>query len=321
MRDPEHERRFDLFGSEVRLLVGAPAAQTSRSPELAALEVEAFLRVVHRELTRFEPHSELSALNAAPASEVRASPLLAMAVRAGIWAAGRSEALVDFTLIGELERIGYASSRAGMRPAPLEEAVAAAPKRRPARPHPGARWREISVDAPTGIVTRPAGLRIDTGGIGKGMAADLASARLRGYELHVVDAGGDLRIGGERPTARLVEIEHPLGAAPLGFHLVSGAVATSGIATRLWRTESGFAHHLLDPSTGEPAWTGVIQATSLGETALEAETLSKMAFLAGAKGAREVLAAHGGLIVLDNGKVELVGALAHGTPAETAAAA
>jgi thiamine biosynthesis lipoprotein len=58
----------------------------------------------------------------------------------------------------------------------------------------------------------------------------------------------------------------------------------------------------------------VIQATSLGASALDAETLAKMAFLSGPEGAREILASHGGLIVLDDGSVELFGALAGDRP-------
>jgi thiamine biosynthesis lipoprotein len=108
---------------------------------------------------------------------------------------------------------------------------------------------------------------------------------------------------------RLVEVEHPLGGPPIGFSLTAGAVATSGIATRLWRTDGGFAHHLLDPSTGDPAWTGVIQATAVAQTALGAETLSKAAFLSGLDGGRDVLAGAGGALVLDDGTVEVVGPL------------
>jgi thiamine biosynthesis lipoprotein ApbE len=70
-----------------------------------------------------------------------------------------------------------------------------------------------------------------------------------------------------------------------------------------------FAHHLLDPATGDPAWTGLIGVTALGGSALEAETLSKHALLAGPARAREILADHGGLIVHDGGDVELVSPL------------
>ena len=80
---------------------------------------------------------------------------------------------------------------------------------------------------------------------------------------------------------------------------------------RIWRrADGGFAHHLLDPATGEPAWTGLVGATALGDTALEAETLSKAALLSGPERARELLADRGGLIVHDGGRVELVGPLA-----------
>jgi thiamine biosynthesis lipoprotein len=85
-------------------------------------------------------------------------------------------------------------------------------------------------------------------------------------------------------------------------------VATSGLNVRIWRDPEGsFVHHLLDPSTGRPAWTGLIGATALGGSALEAETLAKMALLRGANGARRVLAEHGGVIVHDSGEVERVG--------------
>ena len=130
-------------------------------------------------------------------------------------------------------------------------------------------------------------MRLDFGGIGKGLAADLASARLAGYAMHVLDAGGDLRLSGERPLSRLVRIAHPLSdEVAHEFELAGGGVATSGIATRIWRAGPGHAHHLLDPSTGTPAWTGLIQATALAPTALEAETLAKMAYLSGPQGRR-----------------------------------
>jgi thiamine biosynthesis lipoprotein len=317
----EYDRRFKLFGSHVRLLIGDPLRDGLPSPEAMGIQLEFFLRLLHRKLTRFDPASELSVLNADPRPHLLASPTLLTAIDVALWAARRSDGLVDPTLVRELEEVGYAGSRADLAPAPLSDALASAPSRRPARPWAASRWREIAVNLETRVVTRPPGVRIDTGGTGKGLAADLAADRLAGYATFAVDAGGDLRIGGERPAPREVRIEHPTGDGPAHvFTLERGAVATSGIKTRLWHTETGFAHHLLDPSTGEPAWTGVIQATSLGETALEAETLAKMAFLSGPQGARKVLSARGGVFVLDDGAVELVGPLMRSAPSEAVAA-
>jgi FAD:protein FMN transferase len=317
----EHERRFQLFGSHVRLLIGEPVRGGLPSPEAMALQLEGFLRSLHRRLTRFDPESELCALNADPASSSVVSSTLAIAVEAALWAARRSHGLVDPTLVTELERAGYATSRAHLDSPPIEDALAAAPGRRPASPRQDSSWSSISIDTVRGVVARPPGVRIDTGGSGKGLAADLACERLAGYATFAVDAGGDVRMGGERPARRLVRIDHPLREGFAGeLTLERGAVATSGIRTRLWRTEAGFAHHLLDPSTGEPAWTGVIQATSLGETALEAETLAKMAFLSGPHGAEGILARYGGLLVLDDGSVEYFGPLRASAPAIGAAA-
>jgi thiamine biosynthesis lipoprotein len=307
----EYDRRFKLFGSHVRVLIGAPTRAGLPSPEAMGIQIEFFLRLLHRRLTRFDRNSELCALNADPGERCSVSPTLAMAVEAALWAARTSDGLVDPTLVGELERAGYASSKADLDPAAIPDALAVAPKRRPASPREGAPWRDISVDPVAGIVSRPAGVRIDTGGSGKGLAADLAANRLDGYSTFAVDAGGDLRIGGERPVPRLVRMDHPLRDEPAHeLMLERGAVATSGMKTRLWPTEGGFAHHLLDPATGEAAWTGVIQATSVGETALEAETLAKMAFLSGPENAGEILAERGGLVVLEDGGVELFGSLA-----------
>jgi len=310
----EDDRRFRLFGSHVRVLIGAPARAGLPSPEAMGIQIEFFLRLLHRKLTRFDRSSELCAMNSAPGTSCSVSPTLAVAVDAALWAARRSDGLVDPTLVGELEEAGYATSRADLTPAAIEEALAVAPERKAASPRADSRWRGISVDPVAGVVSRPPGTRIDTGGSGKGLAADLACDRLAGYSTFVVDAGGDLRLGGEHPIERQVNIDHPLDEGNAHeFKLERGAVATSGIKTRLWRTDSSFAHHLLDPSTGEPAWTGVIQATSLGETALEAETLAKMAFLSGPERAREILSLHGGLIVRDDGSVELCGSLSEPT--------
>ena len=163
-----------------------------------------------------------------------------------------------------------------------------------------------------GLVLRPPGLRFDTGGTGKGLCADAVAYRLRGYARYVVDCGGDIAVGGV--GAQLdpyeIDVEHPLTGRSLGtFRLARGGVATSGLNVRIWRdSQGGFAHHLLDPSSGRPAWTGLIGVTALGDNALEAETLSKMALLQGPEGARRVLSnEHGGVIVHDTGEVERVG--------------
>ena len=300
----------------MRVLVGTRPSATPGAP-VAALRVQTLLQGIHRALTRFDERSELSRLNARPGAEVPVSAILLHAVRAALWAARLSGGLVDPTLIGELERASYASSRAGLPPAPLADALAAAPPRRPAAARSRAEWRRIHVDPHRSTIRLPRGVRIDLGGSTKGLGVDLAADLLAGHPTYAVDAGGDIRIGGADAAPRAVRIADPLrGGIAHAFTVAAGAVATSGLGTRIWRTEHGFAHHLIDPGRGEPAWTGLIQATALAPTALEAETLAKTALLRGPRAGKELLARHGGALILDDGELMLAGELepAHAEP-------
>ncbi|HEY1538761.1 MAG TPA: FAD:protein FMN transferase, partial [Solirubrobacteraceae bacterium] len=236
-----------------------------------------------------------------------ASRLLRTLAHAVLTAGERSGGLVDATLVGELELAGYRTSRAGqpgLWPAELAFDDAA---RHPARPRPDRPWSRIGVDDEGRTITRPPGLRIDSGGLGKGLAADLVANTLSAHPAFAVDCAGDVRIGGTAGVVRRVLVADPAGPEPLHeLEIVDGAVATSGITRRSWRSASGTAaHHLLDPSTGLPAWTGVIQATALAPTALEAEILAKAALLSGPRRGRALLL-HGGLLVFDDGSVDLI---------------
>ena len=302
---------FHAMGSDVRLLIGPPLRPGAPRPSTAADLEREFVFTFAGRLSRFSHDSELSALNRDLRVKVPASGLLRAAVRAGLWAAERSGGLVDPTLVNALERCGYSSSLDGAEPAPLRQALAVAPPRRAARPNPQSRWRRILVDDDAGVIVRPPGVMFDTGGTGKGLCADAVAYRLGGYTRYVVDCGGDIAVGGVGAQLEPyeIEVEHPLTGHSIGTIRVSrGGVATSGLNVRIWRDRQGrFAHHLLDPSTGAPAWTGLIGVTALGASALEAETLSKMALLLGPDKARSVLNGQGGVIVHDDGSYETIG--------------
>lgn len=306
------DRKFTLMGTSVRILVGRPCRDGAPAPDEAADRVEAFLRDYEERLSRFRVTSELSALNADPRGEVPASDLLCGAVQAAIHAARISDGLVDPTLLAALEQAGYSDRWTGEERIGLAQALEGErPSPRAASPSPAARWREIDVDRGAGIIRRPAGVRIDNGGSGKGHAADLAGEMLDGYEHWAVDCGGDIRIGGEMATEREVELLDAFTGEPGDSITVRrGAVATSGLRSRIWRGEDGSVrHHLIDPSTGLPAFTGLVSVTALAPTALEAETLAKTALLSGPLGARRILTRHGGVTVDENGSTEKVGRL------------
>jgi thiamine biosynthesis lipoprotein len=263
-------------------------------------EVRRRLEGWHRRFSRFEPGSELSRLNADPAPRVRVSNVVCRFVEGAVDAASKTEGLIDPTLVSEIEAAGYGSDLKSSLP--LDVSLEMAPPRRPARPNPEGRWREVAVDRRNRTVARPPGVKLDSGGIAKGMFADMVAEPLEDFDAYAIDCSGDIRIGGLAELTRLVRVDDPLGRGCLHeFELITGGVATSGIGRRSWLDSDGRpAHHLLDPSTGQPAFTGILQATALAPTAIEAETLAKAALLSGPDRASDWLQ-HGGLLVFEDG--------------------
>jgi thiamine biosynthesis lipoprotein len=295
-----HDETFACMGTEVRVMVEDPV----RDPSAAGKWARRYLEEAAARLTRFDPDSELSLLNGADGVIHRASQLLRTAVAAALWAAEATGGLVDPTVLPELRRAGYSESRAGATPAPLSGAVADAPPRSPARPEETGRWKAVHVTGDS--VTRPPGIELDTSGTTKGLLADAVAHRLSDHAGFFVDCGGDIRVGGAAAEQRSILVEHPFTGEVAGrLNMTEGGVATSGLNRRLWRSADGtLAHHLIDPSTGRPAWTGLVSVTATAPTALEAETLAKSALLSGPVAAREGLRRHGGVLVLDDGAVE-----------------
>jgi thiamine biosynthesis lipoprotein len=300
----EAHRTFGCFGGTVALHVrGASEADG----EAAADSARETLLYAHSRLSRFIAESELSRLNRDPRWRVPVSPLLRQLAGAVGLAGARSGGLVDATLLEDLERAGYRESLGEHRPITLAAALSMHSGRSPARPNPDGSWRSVHVDEATGTVVRQPGVRIDSGGIAKGLLADLVATTLSEQRTYAVDCCGDLRLGGTAGQERRVLVDDPFGGKPLhDLSMGDGAVATSGIGRRCWIGFNGKpAHHILDPGSGEPAFTGIVQATACAPTALLAEIYAKSALLSGPERAAEWLP-HGGVLVLDEGTVEVV---------------
>jgi thiamine biosynthesis lipoprotein len=281
-------------------VIVADAARPADAAAAAAMAKRALL-TWHQRFSRFTDDSELSRLNRDPAATVAVSPLMRRVVETALRAARDTGGLIDVTLADEIELAGYAGHFDG-EGTDLRAALAMAPPRAPAAPHPDERWRQILVDPRAGTVRRPPGLRLDVGGIAKGVFADELAVLLAGFDAYVLDCAGDLRVGGRAGLVRPVHIAGAFGPERLHtLALTDGAVATSGVSRRSWIAADGRpAHHLLDPRTGGPAFTGVVQASALAPTAAQAEVLAKAAVLSGPARAAEWLS-DGGVIVSDDG--------------------
>jgi thiamine biosynthesis lipoprotein len=300
----EAMERFPCFGGMCTVLVEGDGLAVTAAQ--AATRARDRLERWHRQFSRFDPQSELSRLNSDPNRTVPVTPLMARFVEAALSAAAVTGGLVDPTLVAEIENAGYVQSLDLERSAPTDF-LRRVPRPSPARPRPDRRWREIHVDRRNGVVTRPPGLRLDSGGIAKGLFADVLAMALGTHASFAVAAAGDVRFGGTACRLRPVQVTSPIDDSILHtFELVTGAAATSGISKRSWIGSDGeAAHHLLDPASGKPAFTGVLQVTALAPTGVQAEALSKAALLSGAKRATAWLP-HGGLVVYADSSIDVV---------------
>jgi thiamine biosynthesis lipoprotein len=279
-----------------------PAGSAPQAVSLAKRRLLAW----HGQFSRFEPSSELSALNGDQRETVPVSAMMIRFVEAALHAAAITGGLVDPTLVDEIERAGYAEDFAAtaIQPGNLTRRTS---EHRPAAPNPAARWREVTVDRRRGTVSRPLGVRLDSGGIAKGLFGDVLAGVLAWHPSFAVEAAGDIRLGGAARLTRQVQITSPFHPDAIlhSFELADGSVATSGTTKRCWIDGRGRpAHHLLDPATGEPVFTGIVQSTALAPSGVEAEALAKAALLSG-PGAAAGWLPHGGVLVYEDGTYDV----------------
>lgn len=256
------------------------------------LDLAPWFETVEAMLSRFRPTSALQQLNARPERWVVVPPLLYEAIHLARDAASLTDGAFDPTILDGLEATGYRQSfELGQTPA--------------TNPVPAGRWREIRMAPEASAVWLPAGVRIDLGGIGKGLAVDHAMQLAAGVPRLLINAGGDLRIRtapGDPPC--LVDIEDPRYATRVIATLAiqRGAVATSATTGRAWGEG---LHHLIDPRTGRPSNSGLISATVISRLAWEADVLAKAAIILGPERGLALLNDNGapGLLVTAGGEI------------------
>jgi thiamine biosynthesis lipoprotein len=129
------------------------------------------------------------------------------------------------------------------------------------------------------------GVRINLGGIAKGYVVErgIDILRSRGIEHAVVTAGGDSRLlGDRRGRPWMIGIRDPRadGEVAISVPLSDEAVSTSGDYERYFDEDGIRYHHIIKPSTGEPA-AGVHSATVIGPDAVITDALSTSVFVMG----------------------------------------
>ncbi len=276
---------------ELRVVMGTTAevsVQGLANPGDALDAAFAALDRVDRCMSLWKPDSELSRLNASGSGQVSAE-LLAV-LKAAREVAQDSGGAFDPTV----EPLVRAAGHLGEPPRTLTRKERAALLARVG-------LRHLHLDD-SGRVWLDTGTRLDLGGIAKGYAVDLALEALRqqGARSGVVELGSSsLAAFGSSISVAVRDPE--LEAAPpwASLELADRALSTSGGDQR--------PGHILDPRSGRPA-SGVLAATVLAKTAMEADALSTAVFVLGAREGLALLErrqAAGLVLIRENGRAVL----------------
>ena len=250
--------------------------------------------------SRFIPDSDVSRLNLACGEpvEVDSSTVTLLLAMTDAWRA--TDQRFDPTTLPALVAAGYCASiedprRVTLLPSGALRIVGLSHE--PAPDHPtldGPTLDDVVIDRHANIVRLPVGLIVDAGGIGKGLAADLAVAQaLRaGATGAMASIGGDIAMAGQSPDGGWnIRIEHPRLAPDLiGTIAVNGGgVATSSTRSRRWTHHGTERHHVIDPWTGSPSTTDLSSVTVIARSGWLAEAHATAALLAGSEHVVEYL--------------------------------
>jgi len=299
-----HRHGFRAMGSEIAIWL-QQADEPAARRELQ--RAQALFAATERWMTRFDPASELSRLNARAGEWVEVSPALWSAVNRALDLAAVTGGLFDPTLLRAVTAAGYDASfdvawHAADRP------MAASWRLDERDGAPVGRWWAVELDPARLAVRLPDGAGIDLGGIGKGLTARQVVEQLSAWGPCLVDAGGDLTAGDGPdgapgwPVAVAYPGAGPSGASPLNVWLAGATLATSGADYRWWTQGGARRHHLIDPRTGQPAASDVLTATVLAADAGGAEAWATALWVAGSGEGARLAVANGLAVALFTGE-------------------
>ena len=274
------------------------SAALEESMELVQ-EVEALWSVTREE-------SEIYQANHSGGEAVLVSEETANLIRFALEMAKKTEGALDPTIYPVLTAWGFTTES---KQVPSAEQITALLE--------NVGYDRIQLDGTS--LTVPMGMELDLGAVGKGYTADLVTDVLKkhGVESALISLGGNIQAIGSRPDGNdwRIGIRAPWEDGNLGVLEASDvAIVTSGGYENFFEDEEGNIYwHILDPSTGYPAESGLQSVTIIGEKGKLCDALSTSLFVMGAERAEEYWRENGGfemLLVTDQNEIILTEGIA-----------
>lgn len=229
-------------------------------------QVEAVLARVVREMSHWEPGSDLSRFNRSEPGRWQPLPAgFAAVLAAALEVAEASGGAFDPAMGPLVDLWGFGPT--GPQPFPADAAV------EDARARSGARHIELDGHR----ARRTAHAALDLSGIAKGHAVDAVAESLltTGLRDFLIEIGGELRGEGIKPDGQpwwvALEPVPDLPTAPIRVALHGLCVATSGDYRRTFSHGDRSFAHTLDPRTGRPLANGVASVSVLHPSCMYAD--------------------------------------------------
>lgn len=281
-----------VMASDLHVIVNHPAAATTVT-EQAIRRLGSYLEHLERCWSRFIDTSDISRINRLGTSggghlEVDESTLMLLATM--IEGNRRTAGAFDPTLLRAVIAEGYSASH--IDPTMVTRVTDSLQSFT-------AKLADLRLDSASSTVFVPAGLTLDPGGIGKGLAADLAVAQLQadGADGALVAIGGDLAMTGAsvHEAGWFVNVERPEPADGILCCLAvsGGGVATSSTRSRRWVRDSDERHHQIDPTTQRCSATDLEAVTVIAPTGWLSEVHASAALSVGSADVISYLERHG----------------------------
>lgn len=289
---PGGSRIQELSGATMGTTWSVKFAGSTANLQTLRRTIPLALNRVIAQMSAWEEHSDICRFNRLPMNEWQTlPPELFKVMKSALRIAQESGGAYDPSLGALIDLWGFGPSGPRTEP-PTPEKIAGC--------HRACGWQQFDLDAGGRRMRRLGHGSIDLCGIAKGFAVDLIAETLREHGIHhaLVEVGGELRGCGVKPdnSPWWVEIDRPAVRAteatpPMLVALHDLAIATSG-CERGFVSGSRHFSHTLNPLTGWPIANGMITATVLHESCMEADAYATVLMVLGPEAAIDFAIAH-----------------------------
>lgn len=272
----------DLFALDTYIQLTA----YGRGASSALADCEAEIRRLEALLSVTQSGSDIARVNRANGAAVTVDPETAALLSEARRLAALTDGAFDPTVYPLMQLWGFGRSPAVPEPADIRALL------------PLVDAAQLSIAG--NEIALPAGAGIDLGGIAKGYVSDRVAALLQshGIKSAMLSLGGNVHALGSKPNGEAwrIGLRDPMDADAVAGVIAARdcAVITSGSYQRYFEQDGVRYHHILNPTTGYPADSGLCSVTVISTSGVEADALSTALFVMGAEDAIAFWRQHGG---------------------------